>query len=107
MFAIVGLLLLRSPQTPGELKARSGRLHTFTDNAAVVDALAGLIEREGDPLAVKLPRARGRKYAEYMHLFFGPIDVGAHAIQAQAAMIRPKQHSHQPAAFGRGCVKSR
>jgi uncharacterized protein YceH (UPF0502 family) len=85
-FAIVCLLLLRGPQTPGELRARSGRLHTFADNAAVVTALNGLIEREGSPLVVKLPRTPGRKDAEYMHLFSGPIDVEAHASQAQAAM---------------------
>ena len=84
-FAIVCLLLLRGPQTPGELRARSGRLHAFADNAAVVDALAGLIEREDGPLAVKLPRTPGRKDSEYMHLFSGPIDVEAHAIQAQVA----------------------
>jgi hypothetical protein len=84
-FAIVCLLFLRGPQTPGELKARSGRLHTFADNAAVVDALTALIEREGNPLVVKLPRTPGRKDAEYMHLFSGPIDVEAHASQAQAA----------------------
>ena len=84
-FAIVCLLLLRGPQTPGELRARSGRLHTFADNPAAVDALASLIERDGDPLAVKLPRAPGRKDSEYMHLFAGPIDVEAHAIQAQGA----------------------
>ena len=85
-FAIVCLLLLRGPQTPGELRSRSGRLHTFPDNAAVVDALAGMIERDGSPLAVKLPRTPGRKDSEYMHLFSGPIDVAAHASQAQAAM---------------------
>ncbi len=85
-FAIISLLLLRGPQTPGELRARSGRLHTFADNAAVVDALAGLIEREGISLVVKLPRTPGRKDAEYMHLFSGPIDVEAHASQARAAM---------------------
>ncbi len=84
-FAIVCLLLLRGPQTPGELRARSGRLHTFADNAAVVEALATLIERDGEPLVVKLPRTPGRKDAEYMHLFSGPIDIEAHAIQAQAA----------------------
>lgn len=90
-FAIVCLLLLRGPQTPGELRAHSGRLHTFADNAAVEDALAGLIERKGDPLVVKLPRTPGRKDAEYMHLFSGPIDVGpikveAHTSQAQATI---------------------
>lgn len=76
--AIVCLLLLRGPQTPGELRARSGRLHTFADNAAVVAALATLIEWGNGPLVIKLPRSPGRKDAEYMHLFCGPIDVEAH-----------------------------
>jgi hypothetical protein len=84
-FAIVCLLLLRGPQTPGELRARSGRLHSFEDNAAVMDALAGLVEREGGPLVVKLPRTPGRKDAEYMHLFSGPVDLEAHASEALAA----------------------
>lgn len=82
-FAIVCLLLLRGPQTPGELRAHSGRLHSFDDNAAVLDALESLIAREGTPLLVQLPRTPGRKDAEYMHLFSGPIDVDAHARQAQ------------------------
>jgi len=85
-FAIVCLLLLRGPQTPGELRAHSGRLHSFADNDAVVYALTGLIERDGDPLVVKLPRTPGRKDAEYMHLFCGPIDIDALASQAQAEM---------------------
>lgn len=85
-FAVVCLLLLRGPHTPGELRARSGRLHTFADNAAVVDALTTLIEREGNPVVVNLPRTPGRKDAEYMHLFSGPIDVEAHASQAKGAM---------------------
>ena len=84
--AIVCLLLLRGPQTPGELSAHSGRLHSFADNVAVLDALTGLIERDGDPLVVKLPRTPGRKDAEYMHLFSGPIDVAALSIQTQAVM---------------------
>ena len=85
-FAIVCLLLLRGAQTPGELRAHSGRLHAFADNEAVLEALAGLIEREGDPLVVKLPRTPGRKDAEYMHLFSGPIDVAALAMHTQAVM---------------------
>ncbi|MFV9615906.1 MAG: YceH family protein, partial [Gammaproteobacteria bacterium] len=83
-FAIVCLLLLRGHQTPGEIRARSGRLHTFTDNTAVVDALNSLLERS-DPLIVKLPRTPGRKDSEYMHLFSGPIDVEAHAMNVVAA----------------------
>ncbi|HSD68096.1 MAG TPA: DUF480 domain-containing protein [Woeseiaceae bacterium] len=82
--AIVCLLLLRGPQTPGELRAHSGRLHEFPDNNAVLDALAGLIERDGDPLAVQLPRTPGRKDAEYMHLFSGPVDVQAPPARARS-----------------------
>lgn len=83
-FAIVCLLLLRGPQTPGEIRARSERLHTFADNEAVVDALNSLLDGS-DPLVVKLPRTPGRKDSEYMHLFSGPIDVEEHTIQAVAA----------------------
>jgi uncharacterized protein YceH (UPF0502 family) len=83
--AIVCLLLLRGPQTPGELRARSGRLHTFADNAEVVVALDGLAEREAGALVVKLPRMSGRKDSEYMHLFCGPVDVEAHVAEAGAA----------------------
>lgn len=83
-FAIICLLLLRGPQTPGELRAHSGRLYTFADNEAVEEALASLIERDGDPLVVQLPRKPGRKDSEYMHLLSGPIDVQAHAVPVQA-----------------------
>ncbi len=83
--AIVCLLLLRGPQTPGELRARSGRLHSFADNDDVVVALTGLIERDGESLLVKLPRKPGRKDAEYMHLFSGPVDLEAYASQAHEA----------------------
>lgn len=83
-FAIICLLLLRGPQTPGELRAHSGRLHTFADNEAVVAALAGLAERAGPPLVVKLPRTPGRKDSEYMHLFSGPVAIATHAREATA-----------------------
>ena len=92
-FAIVCLLLLRGPQTPGEIRARSGRLHSFADNSAVVAALGKLIEREHEPLVIKLPRLPGRKDAQYMHLFSGPVDIAASASRTQdskAAGAAPK-----------------
>ena len=82
--AVICLLLLRGPQTPGELRSRSGRLHNFNDNADVVVTLEGLIDREPDPVVVKLPRTPGRKDSEYMHLFCGPVDVDAHVAAASA-----------------------
>lgn len=87
--AIVCLLLLRGPQTPGELRARSGRLHTFADNDAVVDSLRKLIDREGGPVVVKLPRTKGRKDAEYMHLFCGPVDVEVLADEPRSETASP------------------
>ena len=83
--AIVCLLLLRGPQTPGELRSRSGRLHKFADNAEVIEALSGLANWDGNPVVVKLPRTPGRKDAEFMHLFSGPVDIEAHALREQAA----------------------
>jgi uncharacterized protein YceH (UPF0502 family) len=84
-FAIVCLLLLRGPQTPGEIRARSPRLHEFADNSEVVETATGLINHEGDPLLVKLPRSPGRKDAEYMHLFSGPVDVEAYASEVESS----------------------
>jgi uncharacterized protein YceH (UPF0502 family) len=83
--AIVCLLLLRGAQTPGEIRARSGRLHEFADNDAAVAALESLMKRDGDPLVVQLPRMPGRKDSEYMHLFSGPIDVEALAARPKPA----------------------
>jgi uncharacterized protein YceH (UPF0502 family) len=84
-FAIVCLLLLRGPQTPGELRAHSGRLNEFVDNNAVVAALESLIEYAGDALVVKLPRTPGRKDSEYMHLLSGEVDLAAYAQKAEVA----------------------
>ena len=88
-FAIVCLLLLRGPQTPGELRTRSARQHAFEDNAAVVATLNGLIDRDGEPLLVKLPRTPGRKDSEYTHLFSGDIDVDAYAAAAESERPSP------------------
>ncbi len=82
--AIVCLLLLRGPQTPGEIRARSGRLFEFADNDSVVAALNELMNGEGDPTVVQLPRTPGRKDSEYMHLFSGPVDLEKHAADAAA-----------------------
>lgn len=73
--AVVCALLLRGPQTPGELRTNTRRLHAFADNDAVVTALNTLIEHERGPLVQKLPRMPGRRDSEYAQLFSGPIDV--------------------------------
>ncbi|MEO0574955.1 MAG: DUF480 domain-containing protein [Pseudomonadota bacterium] len=74
-FAVLTLLILRGPQTPGELRARSGRLHAFDDNNGVVATAEALIARPQDALLMKLPKTPGRKDAAYMHLLSGDVDV--------------------------------
>ncbi|MDK1290383.1 YceH family protein [Pseudoalteromonas umbrosa] len=64
--AIVCLLLLRGPQTPGELRTRSGRLAEFSNVSEVETALAQLQEKE---LVVKLEREPGKRESRYQHLF--------------------------------------
>ena len=73
-FAVVCVLLLRGPQTPGELRTRTARLHAVEDNADVVTTLNALIEREGGPVVARLPRKPGRQDHEYQHLFAGEIE---------------------------------
>jgi len=63
--AVLCVLMLRGPQTPGELKQRSDRLHPFADLAAVHETLRRLIGRE---LAMQLARRPGQKEERYAHL---------------------------------------
>lgn len=73
-YAIICLLFLRGPQTPGELKAHSGRLYEFRDAGEVESALAALLDRPAGPLVARLPREPRRKDHAYAHLFSGPIE---------------------------------
>lgn len=63
--ALLAVLLLRGPQTPGELKQRCERLHPFAALADVEETLAGLVERE---LVVRLERRPGQKEERYLQL---------------------------------------
>ncbi len=67
-------LLLRGPQTPGELRSRTERMHHFEDLDAVQFSLQKLMQRE-PPLVAVLPRQPGTKEARYAHLLSGEIDV--------------------------------
>jgi uncharacterized protein YceH (UPF0502 family) len=71
--ALVCALLLRGPQTPGELRGRTERLHSFNEIGEVLAALQKLMERE-PPLAAILPRQPGTKESRYAHLLSGPIE---------------------------------
>jgi len=68
--AIMTLLLLRGPQTPGELRGRSERLHHFASPAEVEHALHQLAD-DPDPLVIQLQRQPGQKEARWAHLLAG------------------------------------
>lgn len=91
-YAIICLLLLRGPQTPGEIKARSGRLYTFDDYDEVKTVLDGLIDRDGGPVVARLERKAGRKDHEYMHLFGGEI---VSAPEEVSITVRSSSSSHK------------
>jgi len=67
------VLLLRGPQTPGELRGRSERMYRFDDLAAVESTLHHLMERE-PPLVKKLTRQPGTKESRYAHLLAGDVE---------------------------------
>ncbi len=71
---ILCVLLLRGPQTPGELRSRTNRLCEFADAAQVEASLRRLLEREDGPFIARLARAPGAREARYAHLFSGHIE---------------------------------
>jgi uncharacterized protein YceH (UPF0502 family) len=76
--------LLRGPQTPGELKAHSGRLHEFGDVAEVDAALESLLTRSDGPFVARLAREPRRKDHAYAHLFGGPVESVAQDVELPA-----------------------
>jgi hypothetical protein len=85
--ALVCVLLLRGPQTPGELRGRTERLHRFDEIGEVHTALQKLMERE-PPLAAVLPRQPGTKESRYAHLLSGPVEALAASALAEPAFTR-------------------
>jgi hypothetical protein len=93
--AIVCELLLRGPQTPGELRARAQRLAPFPDAAALETALASLAARDDGPFITRLPRQPGAREARYAELFTGRTAAAAAAAGADEA--GPAAHDAPPA----------
>jgi hypothetical protein len=71
--AILSELLLRGPQTPGELRSRADRMHKFEDLGIVQSTLQRLMKRE-PPLVTVLARQPGTKEARYAHLLSGEVE---------------------------------
>ena len=85
--AVLCVLLLRGPQTPGELRGRADRMHHFEALEDVQSALQKLMQRE-PPLAKVLPRQPGTKESRYAHLLAGDVVAADVPVQASAAVDR-------------------
>jgi len=73
--AIACELLVRGPQTPGELRTRAGRMASFSEVGQVETALESLSSRADGPFVVRLPREPGRRESRYAHLFSGAVTI--------------------------------
>ena len=96
--AALTLLMLRGPQTAGEIKGRSGRMHTFHEVERVEATMQTLIVDRQMPLVIKLPKSPGTKEARYAHLLSG-----ARAVERQeisGSLLPPS--SPQPEIFAKG-----
>ena len=99
--AIICLLLLRGPQTPGELRSRSGRLFGFEDLSQVETTLQGLGDRPA-PLVKALPKQPGAREARYAHLLCGEPQWAAPAareIRPEAATLEVRAENERLAAL--------
>jgi uncharacterized protein len=91
--ALLCVLLLRGPQTPGELRGRTERLHRFDEISDVLDGLQKLIERDPSLVSI-LPRQPGTKESRYAHLLSGSIESIA-LPAAETAVQRESTASNQ------------
>ncbi|MFO1426099.1 MAG: DUF480 domain-containing protein [Steroidobacteraceae bacterium] len=96
--AIVCELLLRGPQTPGELRSRAARMAAFTDSGECERVLEGLAGRSDGPFVLRLAREPGRREARYAHCFAPPPE-GSTAPAAQP-------HAAAPAAAPRAAIRA-
>ncbi|WP_163133969.1 YceH family protein [Agarivorans sp. Alg241-V36] len=94
--AIICLLFLRGPQTPGELRTRSQRLANFASVQEVEQSLNELAEHESGKLVLKLEREPGKRESRYAHLFSGePALPAASHVEASAPVATQQNEELQ------------
>jgi hypothetical protein len=84
--AVLAVLMLRGPQTPGELKQRTERMQPFADLAALHDLLTGLIDRD---FVAQLVRRPGQKEERYRHRLSEDVEAAEEPAPAVAAVVPP------------------
>ncbi|MBM6605723.1 YceH family protein [Enterobacteriaceae bacterium RIT814] len=82
--AVITTLLLRGPQTPGELRNRAARMYEFADMQEIEQTLEHLASREDGPYVLRLPREPGKRESRYMHLFSGNVETLINVVEAVA-----------------------
>lgn len=85
--AVICVLLLRGPQTPGELRTRTNRLCEFSDVHQIEGVLNNLSQRE-IPLVIRLPREAGKRESRYAHLFCGEVEIVMPEVQVNE-VVKP------------------
>ncbi|MFK0571802.1 DUF480 domain-containing protein, partial [Endozoicomonas sp.] len=90
--SIVCVLFLRGPQTPGELRSRTGRLAEFTDVREVEAVLQAMAERGQ---VVQLPREAGKRESRYAHLFSGDVNVVSQTDLVADDKVRIRELEHE------------
>jgi uncharacterized protein len=93
--AIVCELLLRGPQTPGELRTRVPRMAQLSDPAEVDSALEDLATRPDGPFVKQLPREAGRRDSRYAHLFSGEDQIPTTPAEDEGG-AEPQTTAHTP-----------
>lgn len=93
--ALICVLLLRGPQTPGELRGRTERMHRFDELTDVAAGLQKLMERDPVLVAV-LPRQPGTKESRYVHLLCGKVEGASFAAPAAYAAYAPMGDGVEP-----------
>jgi len=90
--ALMCVLMLRGPQTPGELRGNAARLHEFAGLDEIEHTLNGLISHEQEPFVVRLPRQAGQKEVRFAHLLSGEVQVDA---VAETPRVSPRESLEQ------------
>jgi uncharacterized protein YceH (UPF0502 family) len=96
--AIVCELLVRGPQTPGELRTRASRMAPFAETSEIEAALSRLAERPDGPFVVRLAREPNRRDSRWAHLFSGPV--------ADMSAERDPEHAVGSHVSGHGSLKT-
>jgi uncharacterized protein YceH (UPF0502 family) len=94
------VLMLRGPQTPGEIRARTQRLCEFGDVDEVESVLGALASHEAGPFVTRLPREPGKREARYAHLLGGPVAAAHAAAHEEPMPAAHPQRSDPPSPAG-------